>query len=272
MRTAVISILLLLLASQSAAGVVLRGLFTDFDGNPVPDVMVFVDCRENYFFTDSDGLVLTYVEPEHADCAVSASRKGYMVRYCLVTIPGDADTVDYVMKLVHEGEPDRVIPCDHQSRFSNVESCGGLAADECSDDGKITLKFEAEGAVPPSCVFSLSSDEKVLLGTQGYDLENVEKIEFSAKTTSDRLDVTFFALAEDCDAPVGSYPSFDATLTEGFEHYEINLTRWNKSYVQSIWGCAIRDSHGAEAPVIEIKNLNMIFIPPSPSISAGTSQ
>jgi len=275
MSRTVIAFLLLFCISQPVDGVILKGTFFDSNGDPVPDVMLFVDCRENYFFTDKDGVALTYVESGHTDCAISASREGFMVRYCLATIPESADTVSYNVTLVREGEPELVVPSSDQSRFARIESCGGLIESDCSGDGgsTVTLSFDKNNSDSISCIFTLSPDEEILLGKDGYDMENAEKITFFARSQAGEIDVQFFSLIEDCDSPTGTFPSIDRTLSDEFTQIEIDLTRWNRLHVRSIWGCSIGNSGKAGLQVIEIKDLNIINITPPPtSASAGEAR
>ncbi|MBU1319712.1 MAG: hypothetical protein KKG33_15085 [candidate division Zixibacteria bacterium] len=274
MSRTVIAFLLLFCISQPAAGVILKGIFHNSNGYPVPDVMLFVDCRENYFFTDKDGVALTYVESDHIDCAISASREGFMVRYCLATIPESADTVSYNVTLVREGEPEPVVPCSDQSRFARIESCGSLIESDCSGDrgSTVILSFSNHNSDRISCIFTLSPDEEILLGKDGYDMENAEKITFLARSQASEIDVQFFSLIEDCDSPNGTFPAVDKTLSKEFTQIEIDLTRWNRAHVRSIWGCSIVETGKTEPQVIEIKDLKIIHSTPSPtSASAGTA-
>lgn len=262
MKRIVIALLLLLCIFQTAGGVILRGTFLDSNGDPVPDVMVLVDCRENYFFTDKDGVVLAYVEPGHADCAIAGAREGFMVRYVLATIPESADTVDFKATLFREGEPEPVVPFSDQSRFANIESCSGLADVNCSGADGATVALSFDDSDQGSCIFTLSPDEKVLLGSTGYDMENAEKITFLARSQSGKMDVRFFSLIEDCDSPVGTYPSIDRTLSTEFSRIEIDLTRWNRLNIRSIWGCSIGNTGKTLPQVIEVRDLRIITADP----------
>jgi hypothetical protein len=269
----ILLILLVLISFQTASGNVLRLICTDSRGDPVGDAIVYIDCRHNFFFTDENGVALIWVDEPHSECIVTVDRPELVGKDALVEIDPSRDTIDVEMILYRWDDPELIVPGDPQSRFKRVQFCNRDAESSyeqfATAEGSVlllTLPGRQIGSESEACYVSLSEDEKIITDFyQGYQLETAVRIVFSARSVDGSRKVRFFSLYYGCQSTPGSYPVIERDLSSEFAEYEIDITRWNRSGVQSIWGCSAAND---ESATIEIRDLRILHQRPSDVIGS----
>jgi len=270
---AIILCLLALLTSIGQAEI-LKGSFKDHDGKPIPDLMVFAGCRDNYFFTDENGEVLIYAEPQYDGCAIEVYHADFQSRRFLPMMDRNQDTTFFEFKLVRLSEPEPVMPNRTSSRFNSFEVCDGnailssISAEENRFEIGISNSTSADRAA--ICLLAMSDDEVVLQGEgKGYDLEQARRVVFEAASLNGTIEASFFALADACPPSPGTCPETNVSLDSNFQLISIDLTRWNLNNIESIWGCKIGDLEDGHKAVIAVKNLRIVKAAPPDDQSAG---
>ena len=120
----------ILLVSISSADII-RCHLSDANHHPIGDVPIYVDCRDNYFFTDRDGVAMIYVDPDYIDCVLEVAPTDFLRRRLLVKLSDDSDTSDVAIRLTRPGEIERIIPDNDLGRFSHIQPCGPISQFEC---------------------------------------------------------------------------------------------------------------------------------------------
>jgi hypothetical protein len=270
---------LLILASHAAwaseDGLIIKCSIVDSDGSPISDARIFADCRENYFFTDETGEVLVQVEGVYADCILDVSRFAYCERSYLVETDTEADTVPLVLHLYRPGETEPVGPMIQSGRFSSIASCSAVSPQVEVDFGTqsfiASIPDTSTGAVSGYCIGMSDSESEASKGVDGYDLENIDYVSFSARSLNNPIAVTFGSISFDCYAADGSYPSRDVVLSGDFQTFTIDITRWSRSSVKVILGWHFNDERVRPGAQIEIKDVGIHHsVPPGVSQSPAT--
>ncbi len=277
MRLISIILVSIMLASTVHAKVI-KCRLSDSSNHPVSDAQIYADCRDNYFFTDQDGVALIYVEPDYIDCILEVTHADFLSRKRLLSLGNDSDTTDFEITLTRPGEIEHIIPNDRTSRFIRVQPCGSISEFKCvdsidSDGNKFTVSFTPDGNTGSfGFMLTLDAGEIEMLGSEnGYDLNSAEKLVFSAKSVSGEHDVIFMSLLSDCDENGRSCPTLRTKLTNEFARYEINLSRWNRDNVKSILGCMVEADSGNSPIEIEISNLGILHSSTQSVSDAGVS-
>jgi hypothetical protein len=261
-------------AWASEDGPIIKCSIVDIDGSPISDVRVFADCRENCFFTDEIGEVLVRVEGAYADCILDVSHSAFCERSYLVETDTEADTVPFVLHLYRPGETEPVGPTIQSGRFSSITQCG-VASPQVKFDIEsqsfiASIPKTSKGAVSDCCIQMSDSESEASKGVEGYDLENIDYMSFSARSLGDPIEVTFGSLSFECDAAVGSYPSMDVVLSGDFQTFSIDITRWSRSSVKVILGWHINEDQVRPDTQIEIKDIGIHHSDP-PSVSQSSA-
>lgn len=264
----ILQVLLILISFQTASGSVLKLVCTDSRGEPVGDAIIYIDCRHNFFFTDEHGIALIWIDDLNPECIVTVDRPELVGKDMLVKMDESKDTTSIEMMLYRWEDPELLIPNDPQSRFTRMLFCADTTrpslVESVADDRsvfRLWLPVRENDDQSEMCCLTLSDDERIITDFYGgYQLETATKVVFSARSIGGAPEVRFFSLYYGCQSTPGSYPVIEATLSEEFTEYEIDITRWNRSSVQSIWGCS---SSGSQSPIVEIRDLRIIHQRPS---------
>jgi len=259
--TAIIAVIILYTAS--AFGNIIVANLSDSDNNPIENAVLYVECRDNYFFTDKNGRAMIYVEDSYMDCVVGISHSEFMPRDLIVGIDTDSDTTFCDLKLYRPNEPEPINPADPYSRFGRIETCGNgcITAEPIELHGETSLVF----ILSPDCgqsagYLTLREDESLLCGEpNGYNLERARYVVFEARVVNGDPDITFISLWNGCDSKPGTYPEHKANLSNNFTEYRMNLSMWKLSNVRTIWGFESNGTDHAQPSTIEIKDIRIIF-------------
>ncbi len=264
MRIFSLFLISILLVSISSADII-RCHLSDANHHPIGDAPIYVDCRDNYFFTDWDGVAMIYVEQDYIDCILEVTHADFLRRKFLVKLSDDSDTSDVAIRLTRPGEIERIIPGDDLGRFSHIQPCGPLSQFECvlssNSDGNafvVRLAPDQDGG-RVGFMLTLNAGEIEAIGSaNGYDLNSAEKVVFSARIVNGAYEAQFMSLISDCDASDRSSPVVHAKLTREYTRFEIDLSRWRRDNVKSIFGCMLNISQDNSPIEIEISNLGIL--------------
>ncbi len=264
MRVFSLFLISILLASTCSADVI-RCHLSDANHHPIGDAPIYVDCRDNYFFTDIDGVAMIYVESDYIDCILEVTHADFLRRRFLVKLSDDSDTSDVAIRLTRPGEIEQIIPGDDLGRFSRIQPCGPISQFECvvsSNSGGnafvVRLTPDQDGA-RVGFMLTLDAGEIEAIGSEnGYDLNSAEKVVFSARSVTGANEALFMSLISDCDASAGSCPAVHARLTDEYTRFEIDLSRWRRNNVNSILGCMLNTGQDNFPVEIEISNLGIL--------------
>lgn len=253
----------IILCATSASGTTIVANITDFDQNPINDAALYVECRDNYFFSDKDGRVVIYVEEAYEDCVVGISHPDFVSRDFVIRVRAEADTTYCDLRLYKPQEPESIDPRYPYTRFGQIEICGdeALSYELLEVHGSTSLVFN----LPPGCddataYLTLREDEYQLCGDgSGYNIDKARHLVFEARAVSGSPEVTFISLWDGCDSKPGTYPKHRARLSNNFTEFRMNLGMWKLSDVSTIWGFKLNRNDTDKPLAIEIKDIRVLF-------------
>jgi hypothetical protein len=245
---------------------VLKALFVNREGHAVADAKVFLDCRQNFFFSDTNGVVMAYIGSDVADCVLTVTHPDYSARNRLIAMTGPADTTDCTIVMTANGEPEPIGPGPIGNRFGLVVSCCGLVGCRVVPDNgfgsgllSIIVDNSPECDSSASMMIAMSATEKAVDGLEnGYDLGAVERVVFDARSPDSNTVAEFFSLSDVCNQRETACPAIKTILTAEFMRYEIDITRWNREQAVAILGLSIKSADGHPVTV-EIRDLRLEF-------------